>query len=125
MIGLPRDWCVGLAGSDGVELKQGVWRTTLSQIEVRAWIDSIDYIQRREGTGKTWVDWSKDNLAPEGTRAVSRFIGSGIPVRFWRKRCQACGCPVIDGELYEADGLRGVMVFHTDRPDWWIPLVNS
>lgn len=124
MIGVPRDWCVGQAGSSGVEVKRGVWRTALSELEVRDWIDSIDHISRRDGTGREWVDWSKDNLCVRGARAVSSYIGSGAPLRFWRRPDQG-GCPVIEGELYEQEGLRGVMVFHADRPDWWIPLVNS
>ena len=124
MIGLPRDWCVARAGAGGVELKRGVWRLALCELEVRAWIDSIDHIKRREATGKTWVDWSMENLCVQGSRAVSRYIGSGAPLRFWRRPGQG-GCPVIDGELYEQEDLRGVMVFHVDRPDWWIPLTGS
>ncbi len=125
MIGVPKNWCVGRAGPDGVEIRSGVWRTTLSALEVRAWIDSIDHIERREETGNRWVDWSKDNLSVQGARAVSRYIGSGAPLRFWRKRGSGAGCPVVDGELYDRGDLTGVMVFHADRPDWWIPLLNS
>ena len=124
MIGLPRDWCVGQVGAGGLELKRGVWRTTLCELEVRTWIDSIDHIKRREASDREWVDWSKDHLCVQGARAVSRYISSGAPLRFWRKQGQE-GCPVIDGELYEEEGLRGVMVFHADRPDWWIQLAGS
>ena len=123
MIGVPRDWCVGLAAGGRVELKRGVWRTALEELEVRTWIDSIDYIKRREERSNRWVDWSKDKLSVQGARAISRYIGSGVPLRFWRKR-QVGGSPVIDGELYEQASLMGVMVFHADRPDWWIPLLQ-
>jgi hypothetical protein len=116
---------VGQCGSNGVELRRGVWKTTLCELEVSEWIDSIERIERRAEQTSTWVDWSKDNLSPEGAHAVSRFIGSGASLRFWRKRRENGGCPRIDGELYEKDGLKGVMVFHADRPDWWIPLLNS
>lgn len=125
MIGVPRTWCVGRAGPDGVEIRSGVWRTTLSALEVREWIDSIDHIERREENGNRWVVWSKDRLSVQEARAISRYIGSGARLRFWRKRGRTGGCPVIDGELYEQEGLMGVMVFHADRPDWWIPLLNS
>ena len=125
MIGLPRDWCVGQSDAEGVDVRRGVWRTTLSEVEVREWIDSVERIERRDEQTRTWVDWSKENLSPEGARAVSRFIGSGASLRFWRKRRERGGCPLVDGELYEKDGLEGVMVFHADRPDWWIPLRNS
>ena len=125
MIGVPRRWCVGRAGPDGVDIRSGVWRTTLSPLEIRAWIESIDHIERRETIGSRWVDWSKDNLAVQGARAVSRFIGGGVPLRFWRRRGPDAGCPLTDGELFQREGLVGVMVFHTDRPDWWIPLLNS
>lgn len=125
MIGLPRDWCVGQSGSNGFELRRGVWRTTLCQIEVREWIDSIERIERREEQSNRWVEWSKDNLSPDGARAVSIVIGSGIRLRFWRRGGEEGGCPRIDGEMCEEEGRRGVMVFHADRPDWWIPLLNS
>ena len=125
MIGVPRDWCVGRSGSNGVELRRGVWRTTLCQLEVREWIDSIERIERKEERINRWVDWSKDNLSPEGARAVSHFIGYGVPLRFWRTCREAAGSLVIEGELYERGDLEGVMVFHADRPDWWIPLLNS
>lgn len=125
MIGVPRTWCVGLAVAGGVELRRGVWRTALGAREVRDWIDSIDHIERRGASGGGWVDWSKDNLWLEGARAVSRFIGAGARLRFWRKPGDHAGCPVVDGALYEQVELAGVMVFHADRPDWWIPLLNS
>ncbi len=125
MIGVPRHWCVGLAGPRAVELRRGVWRTSLSEVEVGGWIDSIDHIKRRQATGDEWVDWPKDNLSVQGARAVSLYIGSGASLRFWRRRAQGGGCPVVDGELYEQEDLRGVMVFHADRPDWWIQLLNS
>jgi len=125
LIGVPRDWCVAQSGANGVDFRRGVWRTTLGEVEVRDWIDSVERIERRDEQSKRWVEWSKDNLSPEGARAVSRFIGSGVPVRFRRKRREGGGCPQVDGELYERDGLKGVMVFHADRPDWWIPLRSS
>jgi hypothetical protein len=108
-----------------VELRHGVWRTTLCVIEVREWIDSIERIERRHEQTNVWVDWSKDNLSPEGARAVSHFIGYGAPLRFWRKWREGAGFLVIDGELYERGDVEGVMVFHADRPDWWIPFLNS
>lgn len=125
MIGLPLGWCVGQFGSNGVELRRGVWRTTLCELEVREWIDSIERIERREEQTKKWVDWSKDNLTPEGAHAVSQFVGYGAALRFWRTCREGAGSPVIDGDLYERGDLKGVMVFHADRPDWWIPLLNS
>jgi hypothetical protein len=125
VIGVPRDWCVCVAGGGRVELRRGVWRTALEELEVRTWIDSIDYIKRREERGNSWVDWSKAKLSAQGARAISRYIGSGTPLRFWRKHGLAGGGPVIDGELYEQEGLMGVMVFHADRPDWWIPILNN
>lgn len=125
MIGVPREWCVGVAGADGFELRRGVWRTALEELEVRTWIDSIDHIKRRQEQTKVWVDWSKDNLSPKGARAVSLFIGYGAALRFWRTCQESAGAPPIDGELHEEGDLKGVMVFHADRPDWWIPLLNS
>lgn len=102
-----------------------MWRTTLSALEVREWIESIDNIERRETIGGRWVEWSKDNLAVQGARAVSRFIGRGVPLRFWPRRGSSAGSSVVGGELYEREGLMGVMVFHADRPDWWIQLAGS
>ena len=125
MIGIPREWCVAVAAAGGVEIKRGAWRTALGEHEVLEWIDSIDHIKRREQRGNRWVDWSKDYLSVQGARAVSCYIGAGAPLRFWRKQRQAGGCPVIDGELYVQESLMGVMVFHADRPDWWIPLLKT
>jgi hypothetical protein len=125
VIGMPREWCVGRSGANGVELRRGVWRTTLAGIEVREWIDSIERIERRHEPTKAWVEWSKDNLSPDGARAVSRFIGYGAALRFWCKCQDKAGAPPIDGALHEEIDLKGVMVFHADRPDWWIPLLNS
>jgi len=125
VIGVPRDWCVGQSGANGFELRRGVWRTALCEIEVRDWIDSVERIERRHEQRDGWVDWSKEHLSVDGARAVSRFIGYGAALRFWRTCGHDAGCPVTDGELYERDDLRGVMVFHADRPDWWIPLLNS
>jgi hypothetical protein len=125
VIGVPRGWCVGQSGANGVVLRRGVWRTALCAIEVREWIDSIERIERRHEQTNRWVDWSKCNLSPEGARAVSHFGGYGAPLRFWRRCRQDAGSLRIDGELYERGDLEGVMVFHADRPDWWIPLLNS
>jgi hypothetical protein len=124
LIGVPRDWCVGQSGANGVEVRRGVWRTTLGELEVREWIDSIERIERRDEQTNRWVEWSKDNLSLEGAHAISRFIGYGTPLRFWRKRDKDGGGAMVDGELFARNGLEGVMVFHADRPDWWIPLLN-
>ena len=90
VIGVPRDWCVGVAAGGRVELRRGVWRTVSKSS--RSAHGSIRLTTSRGGKReRRWVDWSKDKLSVQGARAISRYIGSGAPLRFWRKHGQAEG----------------------------------